>query len=64
MTDYRGMTVNERLYAAGLFDVWRAAARARDKSKMTEILLQVQMTPEEAEGTISALLKNPAFYGY
>jgi hypothetical protein len=64
MTDYRAMTVNERLFASGLLQEFDLAARGRDASRMTKILLQVQMTPEQAENTIRALLKNPEYYGY
>jgi hypothetical protein len=63
MTDYRGMTVNERLVAAGLLDAFDTASRNRYKSKMIEILLQVQMSPDQAEETVSAILSNPTKYG-
>jgi hypothetical protein len=59
MTDYRGMTVNERLVAAGLLDAFDAAGRNRNKSKMVAILLQVQMSPDQAEKTVSAILSDP-----
>lgn len=62
MTDYRGMTVNERLVAAGLLDAFDTAGRNRNKSKMIEILLQVQMSPDQAEKTVSMILSDPAKY--
>lgn len=63
MTDYRGMTVNERLIAAGLLSAFDTAARSRDKSNMIDILLQVQLSADQAEETVNAILNDPAKYG-
>jgi hypothetical protein len=63
MTDYHAMTVNERLFVAGLLGTFDTAARARDKSRMIEILLQVQLSPDQAQETVKAILNNPAKYG-
>ena len=63
MTDYRAMTVNERLFAAGLVNAFDAAARNREKSKMVEILLRVQLSPDQAEETATAFLNDPEKYG-
>jgi len=37
------MTVNERLYAAGLLDGWDAAAKSRDRRRMVELLCEVDL---------------------
>jgi hypothetical protein len=62
--DYSGMTVNERLFVAGLLDKFDEAARQRDRQQLVEILKLVQMTPAEAESSVDALLENPRKYGY
>jgi len=41
--DYSGMTVNERLFAAGLLDAWDAAVNARNRNRMIEVLLEVDL---------------------
>lgn len=63
MTNYRAMTVNERLFAANLLKAFDAAARGRDKSEMIKILLEVQLSPDQAKETVSAILNDPAKYG-
>ena len=63
MTDYRAMTVNERLFAVGLLGAFDTAVRDRQKSKMVEILLRVQLSPDQADETASAILNDPAKYG-
>ena len=63
MTDFGGMTVNERLVVSGLLDAFDGAARARDTAKMIEILMRVGMTPQQAEETARAVVSDPARYG-
>jgi hypothetical protein len=46
---YEAMTVNERLFEAGVMDLFYEAARRCDKDAMTGILLQVGMTLPGAE---------------
>ncbi len=58
------MTVNERLFAGGLLDTWDEAARKRDQARMTAILLQTAIEPEQAERTADAVLENPGMYGF
>ena len=59
---FRGMTVNERLFAAGLLGDFDEAARRRDRRKMIDILTQVgDDTPERTTDTI---LRNPETYGF
>jgi hypothetical protein len=60
--DFSGMTVNERLFAAGLLLDFDEAAKHRDRERMINILRQVRVgTPEWSVDTI---LANPERYGY
>jgi hypothetical protein len=60
--DYSGMTVNERLVAAGLLDVFDQAVLRRDRKVVVEILSLVDVpTPELTAGAIFA---DPSRYGY
>ncbi|TLM65748.1 MAG: hypothetical protein FDZ69_08665 [Deltaproteobacteria bacterium] len=59
---YAGMTVNERLLAAGLLAAFDRAARSRDRAEMLRLLRRVDVpAPEE---TVAAVLANPWRYGY
>lgn len=59
--NFAGMTVNERLSAAGLLQAFEAAARLRDRDRMVGILHLVQVgTPEWSVDTI---LADPKKYG-
>ena len=64
LADYSGMTVNERLFAAGKLDAYDDAAQQRDLDAMIAILVTVQMTPQQARETSETVLANPAKYGY
>ena len=64
MSDYRGMTVNERLVSAGLLDAFDAAARGRDKFRMNEILLSVQLSADQAAEAVNTILNDPKKYGF
>jgi hypothetical protein len=61
---FGGMTVNERLYEAGLLDEFDEAARARNHAAMIRILKQVEMGDKYAALTADAILANPAKYGF
>lgn len=61
---YGGMTVNERLGAAGLLDKFDAAIQAGDRDQAVRILQRVDMTEESAAATVDAVLADPARYGY
>ena len=50
--DYRGMTVNERLFAAGLLDEFDRALAHGDKGALAEMPRQVEVEP----GLANALL--------
>jgi hypothetical protein len=60
--DYIGMTVNERLFAAGLLEKFDDAARARDSARMIALLTQVEVA--DPDRSVSAILNDPGKYGY
>jgi hypothetical protein len=60
--EFAGMTVNERLYAAGLMDAFGTAARARDRDRVIGILSEVAI--ENASATADAILADPARFDY
>lgn len=60
--EFAGMTVNERLFVAGVMDAFGAAARARDRECMIGILCDVEV--EDASTTVDAILAEPTRYGY
>lgn len=60
--EYAGMTVNERLFVAGLLDRFDEAARARDRARMIALLSEVQVA--DPERSVNAILDNPGKYGY
>jgi len=61
--DYSGMTVNERLYVAGLLNAFDLAAKGRDRPRMVEILVSVYLPHAAAQETTDSILANPGFYG-
>jgi hypothetical protein len=58
------MTLNERLVSAGLMQAFEAAARARDRSAMIEVLVSAALSAEEAARVADRVLANPKYYGY
>ena len=60
---YAGMTVNERLFEAGLMPEWDAAARSRNRERMIELLGKVDLG-DQAEWIADTILSNPAKYGF
>lgn len=59
---YAGMTLNERLYAAGLLERFDAAVEQSDRGAMAELLKQVGIDASGAQLTINTILANPARY--
>lgn len=59
---YAGMTVNERLFEAGLMQAFDAAARARDRAELIRILADVAV--DDAAWSADTLLEDPKRYGY
>ena len=57
------MTVNERLFSAGILDQFDDAARRRDREAMLAYLRRVAMTDSQAAWTTDTILANPSFYG-
>jgi hypothetical protein len=60
---YAGMTVNERLVVAGQIAAWDKAVIGRNRTKMIEILMAVELTAKQAAET-DATLANPEKYGF
>jgi len=58
------MTVNERLVMSGQMAAWDKAAVARDRAKMIEILMAVELTEKQAAETTDTTLANPEKYGF
>ena len=61
---YGAMTVNERLFVAGLIEQFDSAAEARDRERLIEILKLVEFTQEEAESIVTGLLADPRQFGF
>ena len=61
-----GMTMNERLWEAGLMDEWEAAAAARDRDRMLLICARVGIAdgPTGRSWIVDTVLANPARYGF
>jgi hypothetical protein len=57
-----GMTVNERLFAAGLLDAFDQAVLRRDREALVDILNRVDVPGPDL--TIDAIFADPARYGY
>ena len=62
--NYAGMTVNERLFAAGLVDEFDKAVHVGDIKEACQILMQVELTAKQARETIETILKQPEKYGF
>jgi hypothetical protein len=56
MTDYAGMTVNERLFAAGLLQLWDRAVADRNRETLGGLLSQVGLAHQATE-IIDSVLK-------
>lgn len=61
--DYSGMTVNERLFSAGIMADWDLAAKSRDRKCMIELLSSVGLA-DQAEQIADTILSNPKRYGF
>lgn len=54
---YGGLTVNERLFLAGLMQVFDTAARCRDRTEMIRLLKKVEV--DDAVWTADSILNDP-----
>jgi hypothetical protein len=61
--DFRGMTTNERLAAAGLLESFDAAVRMQDRDRMIELLRRTDLG-DEAIAIAETILANPERYGF
>ena len=59
MTLYAAMTVNERLFSAGLLEAWDEAVKQRDRARMIALLMSVELAAEQAAFTADTALVNP-----
>ena len=62
--EYAGMTVNERLFTAGLLEAWDTAARRRDRGEMIRLLRSVEIGTLDAPKIVETILANPTKYGF
>ena len=53
------MTVNERLFAAGLFVEFERAAHAHDTQRVEEILAKVDLPPEGIRAVVEWIYSSP-----
>ena len=58
---YAGMTMNERLFEAGLLEAFDAAVRARDRSEIVRMLTDVDV--DDAAGSADSILLKPEKHG-
>jgi hypothetical protein len=56
-TEAAGMTVNERLYLAGLLDDFDKALKQKDKLRLKSILERVSFSSEMAQEIVDQLVK-------
>jgi hypothetical protein len=56
---YSAMTVNERLFEAGLFDQFDRAAHAHDTKEVEALLAKVDLPPEGIRQVIDWLYTSP-----
>jgi hypothetical protein len=57
------MTVNERLFTAGLIGEFDATIDTGDRHRAIELLKQVAISESSAAATVDAVLANPSKYG-
>jgi hypothetical protein len=63
VSKFDGMTVNERLFEAGIISKWDDAVTKGDRSRMIELLNKVGLKDQSAQ-IVDAVLTNPAAYGF
>jgi len=60
---YTGMTVNERLFSAGLMNEFDNACKVRNRADIIGLLNQVELEDQSSD-IADSILKSPGFYGY
>ncbi|MDB5567176.1 MAG: hypothetical protein JWP84_3742 [Tardiphaga sp.] len=63
MAEYSGMTVNDRLVMSGMHINFDETAKQRDRTKMIQILVALEMSEKGAAAVADAILADPAKYG-
>ncbi len=61
--NYSGMTINERLFSAGLLHEFDAETRLGNRTAMITILRRVDLSEREAAVTVDTILADPSRYG-
>ena len=56
--DFAGMTVNERLFVAGLMDSFDKAIAENNKEEVILILKKVNLNSETIEANLKSIFKN------
>jgi hypothetical protein len=57
--NYSGMTVNERLFAAGLIEAFDAAIACQNRTKIVQILDGVGLTRDDVEKIVELTMSVP-----
>jgi hypothetical protein len=63
MAEYGGMSVNERLVMSGMHINFDETAKLRDRTRMIQILMALEMSEKGAAAVADAILADPAKYG-
>lgn len=64
MEDLKGMTINERLFALNMTEVFDKAIKSKNTKDSIKILEQCGLPHSSALATVTAIFKNPKQYGY
>lgn len=64
MSSLSGMTVNERLFELNLIEKFDAAISSKNEQQAIAILMQAELSAEQAQHCIKTIFSNPQKYGY
>jgi hypothetical protein len=64
MGKYAGMTVNERLFDAGMLDAFTQCIERGDDAGAVDILSKVEISARNASATVAAIRQDPSKYGF
>jgi hypothetical protein len=62
--NYSGMTINERLFVAGLLEDFDSAVGAGDCKAAIDVLHKIDLDERQAGQTVDAVLAEPSKYGF